>query len=261
MLKKIRHLIDSFEQRFTVIFIDHDAILSLTKQTSLFIVFIDKLNLRLIKAFDYIQRFEIKLRHKSNKQHIVFDVLSRLISINIDTVSEKDELNVLFIVAFMKMKTSFRQKLVADYNINLNWKKKSSMLDQQNNNDVNVAKFSFCRKNELIFRFDDYIIDSHAYESHRLCIFQSTIQNIVVAAHDDSHSNFVRCYDKITISYYIRDLFKYLRDFLKHCFKCQTYQTRRHKLYDSLQFIFTSNILFHIIIIDFILTLLKSRID
>ena len=135
------------------------------------------------------------------------------------------------------------------------------MLDQQNKNDANVVKLSFYRENELIFRSDDYTIDNHVYESHRLCISQSAIQNILVVAHDDSHSNYARCYDKIAISYYIRELFKYLKNFLKHCSKCQTYQTRRHKFYDSLQSIFTSNILFHIIIIDFILILSKSRVD
>ena len=196
VLKKIRHLIDSFEQRSTVIFTNHDATLRLTKQTNLIIVFIDKLNLRLIKAFDYIQRFEIELRHKSDKQHIVSDAFSRLVNINIDTAFEKNELNVLFTIVFVKMKESFRQKLVVDYNIDLN----SSMLDQQDKNDVNVVKLSFYRESELIFRSDDYIIDSHVYESHRLCIFQSVIQNILVVAHDDNHSNFVRCYDKITIS-------------------------------------------------------------
>ena len=261
MLKKIKHLVDSIEQTFTVIFTNHEATLNLTKQINLIIVFIDKLNLRLIKASDYIQRFEIKLRHKSNKQHIVSNAFSRLININIDTTFEKNELNAFFIVALVKMKKDFHQKLVVDYNIDLNWKKISSMLDQQNKNDVNVVKLSFYRENELIFRFDDYITDNHVYESHRFCIFQSTIQNILVVAYDDNHSNFARYYDKIAISYYIRDLFKYLRDFFKHCFKCQTYQTRRHKSYDSLQFIFISNISFHTITIDFILILLKSRID
>ena len=261
VLKKIKHLIDSFEQRFTVIFTNHDATLKLTKQTSLNIVFIDKFNLRLIKTFDYIQRFEIELRHKSNKQHIVFDAFSRLISINIDTTFEKNELNALFTMSLVKMKKDFRQKLIIDYNTDLNWKKIFSMLDQQNKNDANVVKLSFYRKNELIFRFDNYTIDNHVYEFHRFCISQSIIQNILVVAYDNNHSNFARCYNKIATFYYIRDLFKYLKNYFKHCFKYQTYQTRRHKSYDSLQFILTSNILFHIIIIDFILTLSKSRVD
>ena len=67
ILKKIKYLIDFFEQRSIVIFTNHDAVLKLAKQTSLIIVFIDKFNLRLIEVFDYIQRFEIELRHKSNK--------------------------------------------------------------------------------------------------------------------------------------------------------------------------------------------------
>ena len=95
------------------------------------------------------------------------------------------------------------------------------MLNQQNKNDENVVKFSFYREiNELIFRFDDFIIDNHVYEFHRLCIFHSIIQNILVVVHDDNHSNFVRYYEKITIFYYIRDLFKYFKKFFKHCSKC-----------------------------------------
>ena len=76
--------------------------------------------------------------------------------------------------------------------------------------------------------------------------------------HDENHVEFARCYEKITSFYYIRDLFRYLRNFLKHCFKCQIFQTRRHRFYDSFQFIFTSSIFFHTIIIDFILILLSS---
>ena len=262
VLKKIKHLIDFSKQRFTIIFTNHDATLDIAKQTSMITAFIDKLNLRLVRVSDYIQRFDFELRHKSDKQHIVFDVLSRLVSFNTDVALEEDELDVLFTTALMKIEKDFRKKLVADYISDLNWKKIFTMLNQQNKNDENVVKFSFYRKiNEFIFRFDDFIIDSHVYESHRLCISHSAIQNILIVVHDDSHSDFARCYEKIATFYYIRDLIRYLRNYLKHCSKCQTYQTRRHKFYDSLQFIFISNIFFHIIIIDFILILSKSRID
>ena len=262
MLKKIKHLIDFSKQRFIIIFTNHDAILNIIKQINMITIFIDKLNFRLVRVSDYIQRFDVELRHKSNKQHIVLDVFFRLISFNTDVAFEKDELDALFTTTLMKIEKSFRKKLVASYISDLNWKKICSMLNQQNKNDENIVKLSFYRKtNELIFRFDDFIIDNHAYESYRLCISYSAIQNILVVAHDNSHSDFARCYEKITVFYYIRDLFKYFKNFLKHCSKCQTYQTRRHKFYDSLQFIFTSNIFFHTIIIDFILTLSKSRVD
>lgn len=51
----------------TIIFIDYDAILEIVKQTSLITTLMNKLNLRLIRVFDYIQRFELELRHKFEK--------------------------------------------------------------------------------------------------------------------------------------------------------------------------------------------------
>ena len=51
---------------------------------------------------------------------------------------------------------------------------------------------------------------------------------------------------------------RYLRDYLKYCSKCQIYQTRRHQSYESLQFILISFVSFHIVIVDFVLTLSLS---
>ena len=60
----------------------------------------------------------------------------------------------------------------------------------------------------------------------RLYIFSSTIQNILVTTYNDNHSNFARYHKKITFIYYIRNLTRYFRDYLKHCSICQIYQTR-----------------------------------
>ena len=57
------------------------------------------------------------------------------------------------------------------------------------------------------------------------------------------------------VSYYIRDLSRYFRDYLKHCSNCQIYQTKKHAFYEFMQSILTSSISFHTIIIDFILIL------
>ena len=104
----------------TIIFIDHETVLKIIKQISMIIVFIDKLNLRFVKTFDYIQRFDVELRHKSNKQHIVFDALSRFVNFNIDIASSKKKLNVFFIIVLMKIEEIFRRKFVANYIIDLN---------------------------------------------------------------------------------------------------------------------------------------------
>ena len=115
----------------------------------------------------------------------------------------------------------------------------------------------FFRQNDFIFKFEN-VINDHVYQTCRLCIFSSTIQQILEIVHNDNHSKFARCYEKIFSIYYIRDLSRYLRNFLKYCSKCQIYQTRRHKFYDFLQSILISSIFFRTITIDFVLTLLKS---
>ena len=85
---------------------------------------IDKFNLRFVRASDYIQRFNLDIRHKSDKQHIVFDVLSRLVSDNINASvirnSDENELDVLFTISLIEMKKDFRNRILDDYKIDLN---------------------------------------------------------------------------------------------------------------------------------------------
>ncbi len=99
VLRKIYHMIGSSKHP-TLIFIDPSIALGIAKQTSLSTSFTDKLNFRLIWASEYLQKFNIEIRHKPGKQHIVPDALSRLASINSDTKPEFIEggLDALFTV-------------------------------------------------------------------------------------------------------------------------------------------------------------------
>ena len=67
---------------FIVIYIDHNVVLKIVKQITFIISSTNKLNLRLIKTFDYVQRFNLKIRHKFEVQHVIFDVFSRFASFN-----------------------------------------------------------------------------------------------------------------------------------------------------------------------------------
>ena len=49
---------------FIMIYIDHDVVLKIVKQITFIISSTNKLNLRLIKTFDYVQRFNLKIRYK-----------------------------------------------------------------------------------------------------------------------------------------------------------------------------------------------------
>lgn len=109
---------------FIVVFIDYDVVIDISKQIFLITSCIDKLNLRLVCASNYIQRFNLNLRHKSSKLHIVLDALSRLASDNTNFAKdfhEKDELNVLFTCALIEVDEVFRKRIVDDYLMNLNW--------------------------------------------------------------------------------------------------------------------------------------------
>ena len=60
-----------------IIYIDHAINIFIIKQITLNFINIDKLNLRLIRIFIYFFQFRLNIRHKSNKNHVIFDVLSR----------------------------------------------------------------------------------------------------------------------------------------------------------------------------------------
>ena len=224
IIKKNRHIIeivDILTIDKIVIYTNHDATLSIISQTSFTTSFIDKFNLRLVKVSNYIQRFDFDIRHKFNKQHIVSNVLFRLISDNVNVFNhDDDEFDALFITSFVEMKSKFKQRILNDYKIDLNWKRISKQLDVEVNNEI-VANLSFCREeNDFIFRSNDFIIDDHVYESRKLCISHSIVQNILELIHDDEHFDYVKCFEQIVFFWYIRELSRYLRNYLKHCSNC-----------------------------------------
>ena len=81
----------------------------------------------------------------------------------------------------------------------------------------------FYRKNEFIFCFDNYIINNYAFEFRRFCISQSLVNNIFVTVHDaiNDYANFCKCYKQLIFFYYVRGMFKQLRNYLRHCSNCQ----------------------------------------
>ena len=77
VLRKVRHLIEASKNP-TVIWTDHAATIGIVNQRSLSTTATDRLNLRLIQAAQYAQRFRLELHHKPGTQNTVPDALSRL---------------------------------------------------------------------------------------------------------------------------------------------------------------------------------------
>ena len=241
----------------SIIYIDYDASLNIAKQTFLTTSFTDKLNLRFIKAFEYVQRFDFIIRHKSDKLHFVSNALSRfsitdMLITNVFNQNSNDEFDVLFVAFITKMISYFKKRLLHKYILNSNWIKIVKIIDS--NEKINI---SFVKVNDdLIYRQEinnnvNFLILS------RMCISAFFVNDILHIIHNESHFEFDRTYEKIICSWYFRDLTDRFRHFLKHCSKCNVNRTKKHKFFDNLQSILFSSIFFHTLKIDFVLTLSK----
>ena len=261
IFKKIRHLVE-FSKQSTIIYTDHETALSIVKQTSLTTFSTDKFNLRLVRASDYVQRFNLVIRHKSEKLHIVFDALSRHFTcksaIKIFTNMIESEFDLLhasvhFIASLVQIDKAFRKRIIDEYALNSDWQKISSIL---NDVEQNQTKILFIRENDLIYRKKIY---DTSFVSRRMCISASMIKKILSMTHNNEHFEFDRTYEKIISAWYIRNLIKHLKAYVKHCSQCKINQIKRHKSYESLQSILSSFISFHTLTIDFVLTLFKTH--
>lgn len=129
VLKKIRHMIEftfkiilysnyDLDSLKIIVYTNHAVAIEIAKQNTLFIFSTNKLNLRLVRAFEFFSRFNFDIHHKSRKKHIVSNALSRLASVNYETeLKNNDELNILFVynTTLVELSQEFREKILTDY--------------------------------------------------------------------------------------------------------------------------------------------------
>jgi transposase InsO family protein len=254
VLRKTRHLIESSKLPVRV-YTDHGASLSISKQTTLETTSAERSNLRLVRASEYIQRFNLEIRHKPGKTHLVPDALSRLAS----TMPAAKEPELDFAAAYnytatlAEMSEDFRAQLLTGYATDPAYRRILDVLDQ---NDA-VADSN---KADLPFSRDDKGLIWHHNDISRLCIPDSLVGEILRIAHTEAgHPGFARTFERASSSWYIQKLGRHVRDFLRHCPECLVYQTRRHAPYGSLQPIPAPPVPFHTITIDFILALPETQ--
>ena len=265
VLRKVRHMAESAPQ--TVVYTDHGAALGIAKQTTLSTSSTAKLNLRLIRASEYIQQFRnLEFRHKPGKRHVVPDALSRLPSSD-SSASEKSasdagELDALYACAYtsttlVELSPELKQQMIDGYQKDSAWKKVLQTLKSNEEAGENAAKLPFVRnKDGLIWKVDAATGD-HGLSPRRLCVPESCIPTFLEVAHT-SHVGLAKSFEIISRQWYIRHLTRHLRDYIRHCPQCQLYQTPRHLPHGSLQPILTPPMPYHTLTIDFILSLPTS---
>lgn len=269
VLRKTRHMVESASR--TVVYTDHGSALGIAKQTSLSTSFTAKLNLRLIRASEYIQRFrDLEFRHKPGREHIVPDALSRLSNpaakeaasrCRDDIVGELDALHgyAYTTTSLVELSPDLRKQLLDGYKKDSAWVKISKTLDANKEAGENAAQLPFSRDGEGLIWKTDASTGDLAFTSSRLCVPASCVLVFLEVAHSGSHVGFAKCYESISRQWYIRGLSRQLREYIRHCPQCQLYQTPRHLPHGSLQPILTPPTPYYILTIDFILALPKSR--
>ena len=100
------------------------------------------------------------------------------------------------------------------------------------------------------------LIDSY----HHFCIFKSLKKEIFQIIHNKHHHiSFYWVYNTIVVSLFIWSLSWQLSQYIIHCLQCQHYQIIQHQSYRILQSVIRLLILFHTVMIDFIIKLLKIK--
>ena len=254
MFRKIRHLINSTIKSI-IIYTNHETTFAIVKQISLSTSSKNKLNLKLVRAFDYIQRFDLIIKHRSKRFYLISNALFRLSLADMNSFNQDEEFDVLFTTSLVKMTSSFREEFIKKYFMNFAWKRIDKLIEISKKTSTVL---SFVKNNELIYRRDSH---NMSFISQRLCISASLVQSILKTAHDFNHSEFDRTYQNVVSCYYIKSLITHVKRYIKHCLKCVTNQIKKHKSYDFLQSILFSSISFYTIIIDFVFAISRFYTD
>ncbi len=83
-----------------------------------------RLNLRLVRIFQFLQQFKLKVRHKPGKENIIPDTLSRLASSNTWHVDpQHSELNALFTynTTLIELYPTLVSQILASYEVDPWW--------------------------------------------------------------------------------------------------------------------------------------------
>lgn len=118
VVKKMRHIIESSKSNI-IIQTDHSAIINILHQLSIISTTSTmRLNIRLVRASQFLQQFKLDVCYKPGKDHIIPDVSSHLASANIPHADlEHWELDALFTYNTMlvKIHPALRSQILAGY--------------------------------------------------------------------------------------------------------------------------------------------------
>lgn len=195
-----------------------------------------RLNLRLVRASQFLQQFQLDVRHKPGKKHIIPDALSRLASASRYPDPEHSELDALFIynTTLVEMYLALMSRNLAGYQADPWWARLHRLIQENNNLGSDAATLPFVIGSTPPADSDPYLtprpdgdedlspglaVDRETPEGypapdksrllyhvnritnvHRLCIPPSMAPDILAVTHGKGHPEFSRCYEIISRS-------------------------------------------------------------
>jgi len=205
---------------------DHAAAVEIERQFSLNTIAVKKLNLRLVRASEYLQCFWLKIQYKSEKTNIIPDALFRLLSSNnvherlasreyqpesdesILKALQADVSTTTYAETLMKVSPELQQRLKNNYVKESRWGQILKMLNDNNTLGLNVVKLPYELKDRLVYYKD-------IEKKPCLCISHSLHDEVFKLAHDEMrHSEYTHMHERLTDTLYIYDLFKNLHKYL-----------------------------------------------
>lgn len=140
-IKKCRKMLES-NTRPTVCFTDHSGTVQIAKQTSLTTSSTDKLNLRLVRASQYLSQFDLTVVHKPGIKHVVPDAISRLKAFILERPSGdvlEDLPTYAFHISLVALNPAFKDELIKEYKTDTAWSTLYARLTNGKSKDSTAA--------------------------------------------------------------------------------------------------------------------------
>ena len=296
VIKKLRHLVESLRAS-VVIQTDHTAILDIIQQSPIILTSSTmRMNVRLVKASQFLRQFHLIVRHKPGKEHIIPDALSKLASANSSGHNaEYAELDTLFVyhTTLVRINPDLVKQILDGYTSDGWWSRVRKQVLDNEKLGVDKALLPFVLADADASDSDPYFQsrpkppDNTALESdsiskeqsdvfelntnklifhldrstcvRRLCIPPFMAPELLSIVYGEGHPGFLCCHEIISRSWFIQGLTKLLRSFIRYRQQCLSLQTRKHALYGSLQPIQSPPVPFFTLTLDFVLALPMSK--
>lgn len=203
-----------------IIHTDHASATSIARQTTLSTTNTDKLNLRLVRASQYLSQFSLDVRHKPGKQHIIPEALSRLYRAEASTTDEPLK-DICAMNTILAIDPEWKARLLAAYATDPVYIEIQRLVKQRNDRETELAQDNAAPLDAPSFREqatvlprsprgiqfdvgDDGLLYRIEFEGRRrLCIPASLQKDIFTQIHDPTHAGFHRSYSKIADTIYI----------------------------------------------------------